>query len=88
MRTRKSTSCYEVCDATLEQEVARRKYMLACLKSDRNPNGSKPYAIAYGVIDSNGRKKLFKKCPVLSTPRTFDTYLKKHKKTVLAVYNR
>ena len=85
---RRSTSRYDINNATLEQEVERRKYMLAALKADTNPDGSKPYALAYGFIDSRGRKKLLRKCPVFPTVRAFERYIRKHKQTVLAVYNR
>lgn len=88
MRAKNGTSRYDITNATLEQEVSRRKYMLAALKASKNPDGSKPYAIAYGFIDREGRKKLLKKCPVLPTERAFDRYLARHKQTVLAVYNR
>ena len=84
----KSTSRYDTNDATLEQEVAHRKYMLAALKADTNPDGSKPYALAYGFMDKQGRKKLLKRCPVFSTAASFERYIRKHKQTVLAVYNR
>lgn len=84
----KNTSRYGTNNATIKQEVAHRKYMLAALKAGINPDGSKPYALAYGFVDAQGRKKLLKRCPVFPTPESFDRYLKKHKQTVLAVYNR
>lgn len=84
----KSTSKYDVNNATIEQEVSRRKYMLSALKADRNPDGSKPYAIAYGFIDAQGRKKLLKRCPVFPSAGSFERYIRKHKQIVLAVYNR
>lgn len=83
-----STSRYDINNATLEQEVERRKYMLGALKADTNPNGSKPYALAYGFVDSKGRKKLLRKCPVFPIEAAFERYIRKHKQTVLAVYNR
>ena len=83
-----STSRYDINNATLEQEIKRRNYMLRALKADTNPDGSKPYALAYGFVDSKGRKKLLRKCPVFPTEVAFDRYTRKHKQTVLAVYNR
>jgi hypothetical protein len=87
-RYRKSTSRYDTNNATLEQEAAHRKYMLSALKADTNPDGSKPYALAYGFVDTQGRKKLLKRCPVFQTAARFEQYIRKHKQIVLAVYNR
>lgn len=85
---RASTTPYTTKNATLIEEVEHRKYMLAALKADKNADGTKPYALAYGFRDSAGRKKLLKKCPVFPTEAAFERYIKKHKQTVLAVYNR
>lgn len=85
---RKSTSRYDINNATLKQEVERRQYMLRALKADTNPDGSKPYALAYGFVDSEGRKKLLRRCPVFPTETAFERYIRKHKQIVLAVYNR
>lgn len=84
---RGNTSRYDINNATLEQEIERRKYMLGALKADTNPDGTKPYALAYGFVDSKGRKKLLRKCPVFPTAAAFNRYIRKHKQIVLAVYN-
>lgn len=82
-----NTSRYFNSNATLEQEVAHRKYVHAALKTDKNMDGTRPYAIAYGFVDRQGRKKLLRYNPVFSTAAQFDRYMKKHKQIVLAVFN-
>ncbi|MDF2499333.1 MAG: hypothetical protein K0Q77_47 [Anaerosporomusa subterranea] len=84
---RGNTSRYDNNNATLEEEIERRKYMLSALRADENPDGSKPYALAYGFVDNQGRKKLLRRCPVFPTFTSFDRYIRRHKQTVLAVYN-
>lgn len=83
----KRKSRYDTNNATPEQEAAHRKYVHAALRADTNPDGSKPYALAYGFVDAQGRKKLLKRCPIFPNAASFERYIRKHKQVVLAVYN-
>ncbi len=86
----KNTSRYKNTNATLEAEVKERRLILEQMKSGRLDfiDGTKPCAIPYGVADKDGRKKLFKYCPVFYSMEAFEVYVRKHKQIVLAVYNR
>lgn len=81
-------SIYKNANATIAEEVKVRKY----LKEEIDNGGldrfkEKPYAIAYGVSDLDGTRKLFRKRPVFYTSEAFDRYVKKHRQIVLAVYS-
>ena len=81
-------SIYKTTNATLAEEVKRRKYLKEEIDNGSlDCFGKKPYAIAYGVSDPDGTRKLFKKAPVFYTADGFDRYLKKHRQIVLAVYS-
>lgn len=82
-------SIYRTTNATLAEEVKLRKYLKEEIDNGHlnSMNKEKPYAIAYGVSDLDGTRKLFKKAPVFYTPEGFDRYVKKHRQIVLAVYS-
>lgn len=83
-----NTGRYRTNSATLHEEITLRKQMLSFLKRAKNIDGSKAYAIAYGAIEKDGKKKLFKHCPLFPNEKSFDKYVKSHKQIILAVYNR
>jgi len=82
-------SIYKTANATLAEEVRIRKHHKECIDKGlvNSIHGEKPYAIAYGVSDMDGTRKLFRKCPVFYTAEGFDRYVKKHRQIVLAVYS-
>lgn len=82
-------SIYSNANATLADEVKRRKYLKEEIDNGHldSMDKKKPYAIAYGVSDYDGTRKLFKKAPVFYTAEGFDRYVKKHRQIVLAVYS-
>lgn len=84
----KSTSRYDTNNATPMQEAAQRKHLLGAFKEFKNPDGTEIYAIVYGFIGKNGKKKLLKYCPMIANSERFEMYVRKHKQIVLAVYNR
>lgn len=82
------TGIYRTTNATLEQETKLRKAIKEKIKNGfKNLAGEKPYAVAYGVVDKNGNKKLFKNCPVFYHDYAFENYIISKRQTVLAVYN-
>lgn len=84
-----TTSRYITTNATLIEQVKRRKSMKEWMQTPiaRGINGEIPYAIVYGVAEQNGIVKLFKKCPVFYNSNGFENYVKKHKQIVQAVYS-
>lgn len=82
-------SIYKNANATLAEEVKRRKYLKEEIDNGHlnSINKEKPYAIAYGVSDLDGTRKLFRKAPVFYTSEAFDRYVKKHRQIVLAIYS-
>lgn len=82
-------SIYRNANATLADEVKVRKHLKEEIDSGRldSIDKKKPYAIAYGVSDRDGTRKLFKKSPVFYTEDGFTRYLMRHRQIVLAVYS-
>ena len=79
-------------DATIEEETVHKVYVNEALQNEiKNATcaGLKvPYAIIYGFVDQNGKKKLLRKNSIILTEKGFDKYIVKHKQAVLAVFNK
>lgn len=82
-------SIYKNTNATLADEVKIRRHHKECMDSGLldSIHKQKPYAVAYGLSDSKGTRKLFRWSPVFYTAEAFDAYVKKHRQIVLAVYS-
>lgn len=72
--------------ATLEEEAECRKRCIEKLK-DLNMYGNPAYAMVYGFITKDGRKRALKTKPVFFNQANFDRYIKESKHILLAVYN-
>ena len=85
----KMASIYKNANATLAEEVRLRKHFKECIDEGlvNSIHNEKPYAIAYGVSDPDGTRKLFRKSPIFYTSEAFDRYVKKHRQIVLAIYS-
>lgn len=82
-------SIYKNTNATLAEEARIRRHHKYCMDNGLldSITKQKPYAVAYGLSDNQGTRKLFRRCPVFYSAETFDAYVKKHRQIVLAVYS-
>lgn len=82
-------SIYKTTNASIKQEAEARKYFKKCM-DDGTLNSiekQKPHAVAYGLSDLKGNRKLFKWAKVFYSAENFDRYVKEHRQIVLAVYS-